>query len=232
MFSNLIASKAPRQGHLGGNFLSGSMHVLLIWGAVVATANAGEKVRELTRQNARYIDVQKPKASEPVEKAQSDIPRAPVLRGFQTLIAPVNIPDVIPAIDLTRAVTREQDFTGTGAPGGFANGVTPVAPVDPTQPYQDFEVEKPVVQVPGTALPRYPELLKSTGVEGEVLVEFVVDSAGRAEPNSFRVLNTTHELFALAVRNAMPGMRFVPAVVGGRKVKQLVRQPFVFAIQK
>jgi len=27
-------------------------------------------------------------------------------------------------------------------------------------------------------------------------------------------------------------MRFLPAEVGGRKVKQLVQQPFVFAIQK
>jgi protein TonB len=93
-------------------------------------------------------------------------------------------------------------------------------------------VQKPVVQVPGSAAPRYPELLKAGGVEGEVLVEFTVDTTGRADPASLKVLKSTHELFALAVKNAMPGMRFLPAEVDGRRVKQLVRQPFVFAIQK
>jgi protein TonB len=50
--------------------------------------------------------------------------------------------------------------------------------------------------------------------------------------NTYKVLKTTHELFASAVRNALPNMKFLPAEVGGRKVKQLVQQPFVFAIQK
>jgi protein TonB len=34
------------------------------------------------------------------------------------------------------------------------------------------------------------------------------------------------------VKQALPAMRFVPAEVGGKKVKQLVQQPFSFAITK
>jgi len=34
------------------------------------------------------------------------------------------------------------------------------------------------------------------------------------------------------VRSALPNMLFLPAEVGGKKVKQLVQQPFVFAIVK
>lgn len=231
MFSNLLESTAPKRPFFGGGFVSGAMHVLLIWGAIVATANAGEKVRALT-QAARYVDVPKPKVPEAAKPQADDGPIARVVKGFQVLIAPVDVPDAIPAIDLTKAVTNPDDFTGTGTPGGFANGVTPVEPVEPTHTYQDFEVQKPVVQVPGSAAPRYPELLKAGGVEGEVLVEFTVDTTGRADPASLKVLKSTHELFALAVKNAMPGMRFLPAEVDGRRVKQLVRQPFVFAIQK
>ena len=88
------------------------------------------------------------------------------------------------------------------------------------------------MQAPKSAVPRYTEILKSAGVEGEVLASFVVDTTGKAEPGSFKVLHATHELFASAVRSALPNMNFLPAEVGGKKVKQLVQQPFVFAIMK
>ena len=65
-----------------------------------------------------------------------------------------------------------------------------------------------------------------------MLAQFVVDTTGRAQPGSFKVLKSTHELFTLAVKNALPQMRFLPAEIGGRKVKQLVQQPFAFAIAK
>jgi protein TonB len=156
-----------------------------------------------------------------------------VVKGFQVLTAPINIPDMIPEIDLSKSVTNEADFSGKGVQGGVANGVKGgIVPTDQSQTYFEFQVEKPVVQAPGSAAPRYPEILKSAGVEGEVLAQFIVDTTGRAETGSFKVLKTSHELFALAVKNALPGMRFLPAEVGGKRVKQLVQQPFVFAIQK
>ena len=232
MFTTLLESKAPKQTSVGGKFLSGSMHALLIWGAVVATANAGQRVYEAREQEARFLEVQKPKVPDEPQAQSRNVSLATIVKGFQLLISPDAIPSEIPTIDLSRAVTREDDFTGRGVPGGFGDGVRSVAPVDPERTYLDIQVEKPVVQLPSSSVPRYPELLKTGGVEGEVLAEFVVDTTGRAEPASFRVLKSTHELFALAVRNALPGMRFLPAEVNGHKVKQLVRQSFVFAIQK
>jgi protein TonB len=46
------------------------------------------------------------------------------------------------------------------------------------------------------------------------------------------VLKSSHELFTQAVKNALPNMRFYPAEVGGKKVKQLVQQPFTFSLSK
>ena len=92
--------------------------------------------------------------------------------------------------------------------------------------------EKPVAPVPGTGSPRYPDILRSASVEGEVLAQFVVDTTGRVEVATFKVIRKSHDLFEAAVRSALPNMRFLPAEVGGRKVKQLVQQPFVFALQK
>ena len=58
------------------------------------------------------------------------------------------------------------------------------------------------------------------------------ERSGGAGAGPFRGLKSSHELFPAAVRNALPSMRFLPAEVGGRKVKQLVQQPFTFAIAK
>jgi protein TonB len=232
VFNNLLESKPQKQKSVGGSIASFIMHVFLIWVAVVATANAGEKMREAKQQKIDFVEVKKDQPK-PKDMPKEQQIAAPVVKGFQVLTAPINIPDVIPEIDLTRSVTNESDFSGKGVAGGVANGVKGgIVPTDQTQTYFEFQVEKPVVGAPGSTAPRYPEILKSAGVEGEVLAQFVVDTTGRAENGSFKVLKTSHELFALAVKNALPGMRFLPAEVGGKKVKQLVQQPFVFAIQK
>jgi protein TonB len=139
---------------------------------------------------------------------------------------------VLPDIDLSKKVTDEADFSGKGVAGGRANGVVGgTAPVNTDQPYFEFQVEKQVSQVPGVA-PRYPEMLKSANVEGEVLAQFVVDTTGRAEMSTFKVLKSSHELFTQAVKTALGNMRFYPAEIGGRKVKQMVQQPFTFSLTK
>jgi hypothetical protein len=38
-------------------------------------------------------------------------------------------------------------------------------------------VEKAVIAIPGTATPRYPGMLQSAGVEGDVRAQFVVDTS-------------------------------------------------------
>ncbi len=73
-------------------------------------------------------------------------------------------------------------------------------------------------------------MLRAAGVQGQVVVTFVVDTTGRVEPSSFVILNSTNDLFGAAVRAALPAMRFIPAKADGHKVKQQVQQPFVFSI--
>ena len=96
----------------------------------------------------------------------------------------------------------------------------------------EFQVEKPVVTAPNSQQPRYPEMLRSAGIGGQVLAEFVVGADGLVETGSFRVVQSDNEGFSEAVRSALPRMRFVPAEVGGVAVRQLVQQPFSFAIVK
>ena len=75
-------------------------------------------------------------------------------------------------------------------------------------------------------------MLRSANVEGEVLAQFVVDTTGRADMGTFKVLKSSHDLFTNSVRAALPQMRFYAAEIGGRKVKQLVQMPFQFTLTK
>jgi protein TonB len=228
LLNNLLESKPQKQRTTGGLITSIVMHTIILVGAVYATLHATQK-KEKRQEEINFVEVKKDEPPPPKEKPP-EVQAPPPPKGFQVLTAPVNIPDVLPDIDLTKRLTNENDFSGKGVAGGRASGV--VAAVNTDQVYFEFQVEKPVMQAPNSARPRYPEILKSAGVEGEVLASFEVDTTGHAVSGSFKVLKTSHELFASAVRNALPNMRFLPAEVGGRKVKQLVQQPFVFAIQK
>ncbi|HXD47818.1 MAG TPA: M56 family metallopeptidase [Gemmatimonadaceae bacterium] len=114
----------------------------------------------------------------------------------------------------------------------------PVAPTPTSQPkalsahqtYFEFQVERTAHPDSGTAAPRYPDMLRSSGVEGDVLVQFVVGTDGRADMATFKVLKTSHDLFTAAVRNSLATMHWVPADVGGHAVKQLVQMPFQFRL--
>jgi protein TonB len=225
MFTNLLESRAKTQRSFGGSSASLAMHVGLIVLAIQATLHAGQR-RELRETKVEFAEV---KRDEPVPPKVHEVRVAALPKGFQTLTAPVNIPDALPEIDLSRKPTNELDWIGKGPPGGRDSGIVVTAPAS-NQIYSESQVEKPVMAMPGSPAPRYPEVLKAAGVEGEVDISFVVDTMGRADPASLRIVKSTHELFDAAVRSALPGMRFIPAEAGGRKVKQQVQQPFVFRI--
>jgi periplasmic protein TonB len=237
MLNNLLESAPKKQRSMGGALFSVVFHSALIAAAVYATANAAIKSEKPKQEKIDFVEMKKdeppPPKDEPPPPPPDVVVAPPPPKGFQVLTAPVEIPDVIPDIDLSKKVTDEADFSGKGVAGGTSKGVEGgKAPIVEGQTYFEFQVEKPVVQAPGSAGPNYPDILRSAGVEGEVLAQFVVDTTGRADPGSFKVLKSSHDLFVNAVRNALPRMRFIPAEVGGRKVKQLVQQPFSFAITK
>jgi TonB family protein len=94
--------------------------------------------------------------------------------------------------------------------------------------YFDYQVEKPAQTAPNSPSPTYPASLRSKGIEGEVGVEFVVDKTGSVESGSAHVVKSTNPLFTSAVLDVLPQMRFVPAEIGGVRVRQLVHQPFTF----
>src|SRR6476620_7171051 len=56
--------------------------------------------------------------------------------------------------------------------------------------------------------PRFPDMLASANVDGDVEIEETIGVDGRFDMTSFVVLSATHDLFARAVRAATPMWRF------------------------
>src|SRR5689334_22703929 len=77
--------------------------------------------------------------------------------------------------------------------------------------YFEFQVEKPAAPLPSSAQPTYPPALRSANLAGEVLAQFVVDTSGFVELDTFKVLKSTHTLFTQAVRQALSQFRYSPA---------------------
>jgi periplasmic protein TonB len=240
MFNNLIETNAKRQRSVGGTFMSFLLHGGLIALAVVATASAGQQEEKPKDEKVEFVETPKDEPPPPEPEPERAPPPPPDVvaappppKGFQVLQAPVEIPDVIPKIDLNRKAIDEADFSGKGVAGGTSKGVegAPPAPVTDNQTYFEFQVEKPVVAL-NNAAPTYPSMLQNQGVAGQVIAQFVVDTTGRVDISTFKVIESSHDLFSSAVKNSLSRMRFQPAEVGGRKVKQLVQQPFVFNLGK
>ena len=91
-----------------------------------------------------------------------------------------------------------------------------------------FQVEKEPLPYQYNPAPVYPAELDSLQISGKVVVQFTVTQQGRIDFNTFRVLESTHELFTHAVRAALQRWRFYPAEVGDRRVAAIATLPFTF----
>jgi len=262
----LESKKSTKKGRsAAGTFLSVILHSLIIFLAVFATARAGTRKAERRDTKVNFVamkkepppppkkEVPKPEPPKP-KKAPTppkvvNVPQAPKLvapappQGFKVVAPPVSVPTNLPAIDLSKAITNENDFSGKGVAGGSANGVKggtgkegdtgkeAGAVKEHEGPYMEFQVEKVVVKIGGEA-PEYPSSLRESGVEGKVLAQFVVGENGRYEGGSLKILESSNPAFTAAVKDALPRMRFSAAQIGGKKVAQLVQMPFQFHLNK
>jgi protein TonB len=233
MFNQLIESKPQKQKMAGGTVFSVVLHTFLIAAAVYATARAGVKDEKSKAEKIQFVEMKKepPKVPDKPPPPKEVVVKPPPPKGFQVLRAPVKIDIKIPEIDLSKAITNESDFSGKGVKGGTGNGVVGGI-ANTNQTYFEFQVEKPAEMLSDSPKPKYPSVLESSGIAGEVQAQFVVNSSGKADLDSFKVLKSTNELFTQAVKSVLPRMRFSPAQIGGKPVNQLVQQSFQFAVPR
>jgi len=76
----------------------------------------------------------------------------------------------------------------------------------------------------------YPRNAQLAGLSGSALVQFVVDTAGRAKPESITCIQATYKDFADAATAVVKTMEFTPAELEGHKIEQLVQYPIDFKL--
>ena len=227
MLTTLIASRHPRTVGVPAQVLSVALHTALIAAAVLATQRAATVIEPIVAQTVTYV--------KPAAPVTTTTPAPPILdarrfKGFRVLTAPVVIPDVLPDIDLSRPLTNADDYlVARGVPGGDPDGVESGSPVPD---FTEAQVDRAALLLPGSGRPVYPEALRGAGLGGTVDAQFVIDSTGRADMRTVTIVASTHPRFTDAVMAALAKARFSPAEFGGRKVRQVVRMPFVFSLRK
>ena len=231
MFENLIESRKKRdlKTLMGNSFVSVTVHAVLITLAVYATLNAGEQREERRIQTTVVVQQQQQEQKQEPPKEQQVATVNPPPKGFQTLSIPTVIPVDIPPPSQTTAFNAA-DFSGVGVEGGIARGVEGgTGPVVTDQPYLEAVVEERPERLECPQL-RYPEILRQAGIEGRVLVELIIDTLGRAERGSIRIVSSPHALFEGPSREVVAGCRYRPGRIQGRAVRVRVQVPVGFTI--
>jgi protein TonB len=198
------------------------VHSTLIAAAVYATLHASEP-REALRVVGPIVLPAMPE--QPRRPAGNAVVQLPRLGPVRLAVSPV-IPPVIPPPS-TLPFDPER-YSGIGPDSGAVLGPNlPGARVSPTAVYAPTMVEERPERIGGPE-PRYPEVLRQAGIEGEVVVECVLDTLGRVESGSIRIVSSTHVLFERPAREAVAASVFRPARLDGRAVRVRVQLPLSF----
>ncbi|HYV97503.1 MAG TPA: hypothetical protein VE967_08630, partial [Gemmatimonadaceae bacterium] len=84
-------------------------HSLAIAGAILATAGGVKSAMEQREEKVQMVEQPKEKPPEPEKKPPPPdvVVAPPPPKGFQILTAPIEIPTVLPDIDLSKKMTDE-----------------------------------------------------------------------------------------------------------------------------
>lgn len=224
MFDNLIESKrkADKKKVFGLGFVSLTGHGVVVVLAVIATLTAGQAATDVVVDTTMVFlnqEEKKPEEQPPV----LDIPQ---LKGFQTVVAPTDIPTNIPPINLQEHFDPK-DYSGTGVEGGIGTGIVPSS----DQVFMESVVEERPEVLSGPQ-PQYPDLLRQAGIQGRVIVQAIIDTSGRAEPPSVKVIQSPNPGFDQPAKNYVLRALFRPARVHGRAVRVLINLPIDFKIKR
>ena len=223
MLRLLLESNTKRFQFSQGALVSLFTHSLLIGASVLATRDGPTAAIEEAQEKVTFLVPMNHTTAPPPHEESVQFVREGEKAGNGGLEDKI----------VDKAATREAPVLGKqgkeeGKPEENSLPEVPQAVFDTIATAVD--VDSTVTRFADSAAPVYPAKLLELKIEGGAYVQFVVDTMGMADTLSFRVISATHAEFAQSVREALPGMRFHPAILRSRKVPQLVEQPFMFKI--
>ncbi|MBK6424174.1 MAG: energy transducer TonB [Gemmatimonadetes bacterium] len=237
MFENLVESNRKRQNTLGQQVVSLALHGVLIVGAIKATQGAAEVVKDIVIDTTMVFLKPPETPPPPVQPPPENVVVSanPPPQGFQIITPPDNIPTEIPPVNLNERFDP-RDFTGKGVEGGIATGVvggTGPVPTIEGEVFLAAEVDETPQAIDGSAcIGKFPPVMMSAGIPGKVVLQFIVNTDGRVDVATLKVISSTHKAFEEPARQGITsaGCNFKPGKSRGQPVRVLVQQAVSFKI--
>jgi protein TonB len=236
MLNVLLESRTPRTRRVKSTLTSALVHAGLMASAVALTMPGPVDANGVAKPTPPIVWVDAPRTPPAVAPTHgSTTATAPTAPAVQVVPISDLIPNTLPPIDVGPAMPPDQIVIGnsralTGSPIGVDN--SSLLSGGAGTPIDEHLVDR-APRLLGRALePRYPASLREAGVQGRVVVQFVVDTLGRAELGELQVVESSQTLFVDAVRAALARYRFSPGEVAGRAVRTRVQIPFDFTLTR
>lgn len=250
MFNKLVASGSVKKRFWTPATVITSVlvHGLMVVGAYAASKGY-DPTKKAREELVDYMELkeekeepkpEEPKPEEPEPPKPEPQAPPPVVKGFQELQPPQEVPKEIVAPTNDQAV-NEADFSGQGKAGGVSDGVETgqaQSTVQRETPANEgvYDVssveERPALrngtQVQAALVRNYPPLLRDAGVSGVVQISMVINEDGTPDVSTVEIISTDQEQFAEAARRVVERMRFRPAKVNNQAVKVRVVLPITF----
>src|SRR5262245_45151675 len=234
MLGVLLESKAVRQRRDGGAALSVATHLAIVGFVAVVTAKPAVHREKDPVTIVRFTppvvrELPKPRPATPTIPTTgpwSPVPIFPVVTKVPTSIPPIDL--AVPNDPTPNEIAFGDPRSGIGRLGGadFGGGEPK------SRGNAEWNGTETMMRLVVSAKPRYPERLRIAGVNGRVLIRFVVDTTGRVDVAAVQILESTHDLFITAVRDILPALRFKPSEANGQRVRSLAEMAFEFQITR
>jgi len=213
--------KTGKKRLCGVGFASLAIHSAIIAGVVYATLHAAPPDDQV-RLHATAVLL-------PPQEQQNAADPPPVqladaLQGFQPVAVPAQTPPDIPPVEVQQRVDH-QDYSGSGVEGSRASGIV----VSGNEVYAEALVEERPALL-SAPMPVYPALLKQAGIPGRVILPAVIDTTGRVEPASVRIMKSSHPAFDQPTKDWVLKALFRPGRLHGRGVRVSINLVVDYAI--
>lgn len=166
-------------------------------------------------------------------------PQPPIMIPVVPPHGPVTSTPRLPVIDggFTVPSLPSAVIGGVEIPASPGFDVNPLPGPDfaPNAPGSGGPVDVSIVEQPPMLLtgpvPAYPDLLRQAGIQGRVVLEAVVDTAGHVEPGSVSVVASAHPAFVAPAQRSLAASLFRPGRMGGVAVRVRVRMAIDFVLR-
>ena len=213
--------KTRKKRLLGVGFASLAIHTAMIAAVVYATLDAAPRDDQVRMGTTVVLlaPQEQESAAEPPPVQLAD-----ALSGFQPVAVSAQIPIDMPPMDLQQRFDPK-DYSGSGVEGSRASDIV----VSGNEVYAEGLVEERPALLSAPA-PVYPPLLKQAGIQGRVILPAVIDTTGRVEPASVRIMKSSHPAFDQPTKDWVLKALFRPARLHGRGVRVSIHLVVDYAI--